>query len=153
MDINLQSCPKAVLVTLLVCPVLAACGAKQKPGPPRQSTTAQIEQVSRQWNEPDSDKPSGAVKASSTPRERIANRLIWKNDLLPLGAPQAAVTTLLGPPETSTARIWSYVASRRRPADGFGGWCERRFEVKFDIHGRVTEETLRQPVCPRDSNP
>jgi outer membrane protein assembly factor BamE (lipoprotein component of BamABCDE complex) len=74
-------------------------------------------------------------------------------DLLPLGTSRQAVRELLGPPRSATTRTWSYVAARRRPADGYGGWCERRFEVRFDKKGRVTDVTLRPPTCPRANNP
>jgi hypothetical protein len=133
--------------------LLTACGDQKRSVAPVQSRAERIQQVARQWSRPDSDKvPAGRPRAD-TPREAIASRIIRTEDLLPLGARRTLVEKLLGPPRTATNRRWLYVASRRPAADGFGGWCERRFEVLFDKHGRVTQTSLLQPTCPRDNNP
>jgi outer membrane protein assembly factor BamE (lipoprotein component of BamABCDE complex) len=144
-----------ILATLVAGALsLAACGDKTRPESPAQSRAAQLKQISQQWSQPDSDKAIPGHPQADTPREAVANRIIATNpEPLPLGTRRELVRSVLGPPHEATSRTWSYIASRRPPADGLGGWCERRFEVHFDKRGHITEETLRQPTCPRANNP
>jgi hypothetical protein len=146
----------ASLVLLSACALssLTACGAKKDAArPPAESHAVKVQRLSRQWAQPNADKIRNSSPTAETPREVVANRLIGTVDLLPLGANQETVIKLLGRPHTTTGRTWSYIAARRPPSDGLGGWCERRFTVSFDTDGQVIDETLRPPVCPRGLNP
>lgn len=143
-----------VLLSAMALSSLAACGGKDDPGsPPAESHAVKVQRLSRQWAQPNADRVWSTSPTAETPREVVANRLIGTVDLLPLGASRETVARLLGRPHTTTGRTWSYIAARRPPSDGLGGWCERRFTVSFDAEGRVIDETLRPPVCPRGLNP
>jgi hypothetical protein len=143
-----------VLASAIGLSSLAACGGKKDPGPPpAESHPVKVQQLSRQWGQPNADKVQSSGRDAETPREVVANRLIETVDLLPLGASRETVIKLLGRPRSTRDRTWSYIAARRRPSDGFGGWCERRFTVSFDARGRVIDETLHPPECPRGLNP
>ena len=142
-----------VLLSAMALSSLAACGGKDDPDPPpAESRVVAVQRLSRQWAQPNADKVRSSSPSAETPREVVANRLIGTVDLLPLGASRETVIKLLGRPPRTSGRTWSYIAARRPPSDGLGGWCERRFEVSFDARGRVIDEILRPPVCPRGLN-
>jgi len=147
---------RAVTLSALAIGLLssAGCGGdKSEPSSPGRPHDAEVARVAKQWKKPGADRVHSADATVRSEREIVADRLILSSDLLPLGTRRETVRKLLGEPQSTSARTWSYIVYRRRPADGYGGWCERHFEIKFDKHERVTEATMPPPECPRGINP
>jgi hypothetical protein len=151
-----RSCMRAIAAIAPVIALLtsAGCGGdKSEPSSPNRSHDAEVARVAYQWQKPGADRVHGGDATARTEREIVADRLIMSSDLLPLGARRETVRKLLGQPQTASIRTWSYIVYRRRPADGYGGWCERHFDITFDKHDRVTEAIMPPPDCPRGVNP
>jgi hypothetical protein len=97
------------------------------------------EQVRREWNAPSATViPSDAGPDASSPRMKVAKRLVDAAGPGPIRDQQTAQDAL-GPPwrRSASNRQWTYLLSRRKPADAPGDVCTREFQVQFNASGAV----------------